>query len=83
MDIERLNIFATAEEIERIKFCQNAPLIGITNPEPPGPRVPATIRAFQHPIEAAHAAALSHGLPEIPGYYGIDLSNGEFIKARG
>lgn len=82
MEIERLEVFATAEEIERIKFCQNAPMIAITNPAPPGPGVPHAIPAFQSPIEAAHQAALDHGLPEIPGYYGIDLSNGQFIKAR-
>jgi hypothetical protein len=37
---------------------------------------------FESAIEAAHRAALAHGLPEIPGYYGIDLSNGEFVEAE-
>lgn len=75
-----LNIFATAEEIEFIKHCANAPVMGMTNPEPPGPGVSPVVPMFTSPVEAAHRAALAHGLPEIPGYYGIDLRNGEFVS---
>lgn len=82
MDIERLNVFATAAEIAYIKHCQSLPLIAFTNPEPPGPGVPHAITIGEEPIVVAHRAALAHGLPEFPGYYGIDLTNGEFIKAR-
>ena len=67
MQIERLNVFATAEEIERIKLLQRA-----------SGAIPGL---FSSSIEAAHRSALAHGLPEIPGYYGIDLSTGELIKA--
>lgn len=80
MDIERLNIFATPDELAFIKAQRDMPLIAFTNPEPPGPGVPHAI-PIADPIKAAHQAALAHGLPEIPGYYGIDLDNGEFIKA--
>lgn len=81
MEFERLGIFATAEEIAYIKECQSRPLVAMTNPAPPGPGVPHAVPMFTTPIEAAHRAALAHGLPQIPGYYGIDLSNGEFIIA--
>jgi hypothetical protein len=81
MDIKRLGVFATQEEIDFVKHCQSMPLMGMTNPAPPGPGVPATVPMFMQPEEAAHRAALAHGLPEIEGCYGIDLSNGEFITA--
>jgi hypothetical protein len=37
-----------------------------------------------HPIwnaihERTHRAARAHGLPEIEGYYGLDLRTGEFV----
>lgn len=81
MDIKRLAVFATADEIAHIKHCQSMPLMAFTNPAPPGPGVPHAIPMSESPVEAAHRAALAHGLPEIPGYYGIDLSNGEFVVA--
>lgn len=78
--MQRLNIFATEKEIEDIKFCASMPAIAITNPAAPGPNVSPVIPLNSSPLEAAHAAALAHGLPEFAGYYGIDLRNGEFIK---
>ena len=83
MDVKRLNIFATEDEIKYIKHCQSMPIIAFTNPEPPGPGVSPVIPLNEAPIEAAHRAALAHGLPEIPGYYGIDLTNGEFVTVEG
>lgn len=50
------------------------------NPEPPGPGISPVVPMFTSPVEAAHRSALSHGLPEIPGYYGIDLRTGEFVS---
>ncbi len=82
MEIERLGVFATDEEIAHIKHCQDMPMMAMTNPAPPGPGVPHAVPMFEQPIEAVHRAALAHDLPEIPGYYGIDLSNGEFIKEK-
>lgn len=75
-----LNVFATSEEIEFIKHCASMPVMGMTNPEPPGPGVSPVVPMFTSPVEAAHKAALAHGLPEIQGYYGIDLRNGEFVS---
>lgn len=31
--------------------------------------------------EVVHDLALTHGLPEIPGFYGLDQKNGEFLRA--
>lgn len=78
--MNRLNIFATPEEIEYIKHCASMPVMGFTNPAPPGPGVSPVIPFAEDPVQAAHRAALKHGLPEIPGYYGIDLRNGEFVS---
>lgn len=78
--MKRLGIFATPEEIAYIKHCQNMPVMGFTNPVPPGPGVSPVIPLSESPQEAVHRAALVHGLPEIPGYYGIDLRNGEFVE---
>lgn len=82
MDITRLGIFATADEIAYIKYCQNMPMMAFTNPAPPGPGVSATIPLCESPAEAAHETALKRGLPAFDGYYGIDLSNGEFVKSK-
>ena len=68
--MKRLNVFATTEEIEHIKFCANAPLLYLSGGK----------RMTESAHQAAHNAALAHGLPEIAGYYGIDLSNGEFVS---
>lgn len=64
----RLKIFATPEEIEAIKLTASLPMIRIGGSFPESGQ--------QH----AHRCALSHGLPEFPGYYGIDLRDGEFVK---
>ena len=80
MSIERMNVFATTDEIKYIQSCANAPVIGMTNPEPPGPGVSPVVPMFESPQVVAHRYALAHGLPEIPGYYGIDLKSGEFVK---
>jgi len=81
MNIVRLNVFATPEQIAYIKHCKSMPLMGFTNPAPPGPGVSPVVPFCESPLEAAHNAALQQGLPEFDGFYGIDLSNGEFIKA--
>lgn len=71
--MNRLNVFATEDEIKHIKFCADAPVMYLSGGKP----------MCESAIEAAHAAALKHGLPEIRGYYGIDLRNGEFVSASG
>jgi len=69
--MNRLNVFASADDIKYIKECANAPVIFLSGGKP----------MTESAIEAAHRAALKAGLPEIPGYYGIDLKNGEFVSA--
>ena len=64
----RHNVFATAEEIERLKGMVGAPMIALQCGDPPDPR------------KEAHRIALAHGLPEIRGYYGVDLKTGEFLS---
>ena len=62
------SVFATNDEIERMKHAVSMPFIKI------GDRWPKSAQ------EVAHEFALKHGLPEIPGYYGCDLRTGEFIS---
>jgi len=62
-------VFATEKEIQTLKDAVNQPYIRVGGHWP------------ENPQEAAHKLALSHGLPEIPGYYGCDLRTGEFVKA--
>jgi hypothetical protein len=64
----RTGVFATEEEIQRMKDACNTPCIMIGGHWPKSPH------------EVVHEIALTHGLPEINGYYGCDLLNGEFIK---
>lgn len=66
----RLGVYATAAEIAHIVALAHIP-----------PQVPPG-----HPPETAAGAtrdaAHKHGLPTLTqGYYGIDLTTGEFIKA--
>jgi hypothetical protein len=68
-DFKRLGVFATPEQIAHIKACASAPVIYLSGGTPIG----------GDPAKEAHRAALAQGLPEIPGYYGIDLSTGEFV----
>jgi hypothetical protein len=68
--MKRLNVFATPKEIENIKAAASAPVIYLSGGTPMG----------GDPLKMAHSAALAHGLPEIPGYYGIDLKSGEFVS---
>jgi hypothetical protein len=65
----RTGVFADAKEIASIKNAAAMPLIALNAGMPPSPR------------EVAHRIALAHGLPEVSGYYGIDLTTGEFLKA--
>ena len=68
-EVIRTGVFATDAEIELLEGAMNAPLllVGGTLPE--------------SPAMMAHAYALRHGLPEVSGYYGVDLQTGEFLKA--
>jgi len=82
MEIKRLGVFATADEIAHIKHCQSMPVMAFSNPnysdeDHPDYRKPV-IPLCEAPIGAAHRAALAHGLKDFEGFYGIDLSNGEF-----
>lgn len=59
--------FATDEQIERMKSAVSAPYIIVGGVGPPDP------------AKVCHQCALEQGLPEIKGYYGCDLSTGEFV----
>ncbi len=70
-------IKATEEEIEKCqqlaKVAQSTPVIKVGS-------VDISAAAWKEAIEAVHAAALAHGLPEIEGYYGM-TPDGEFVTA--
>lgn len=76
----RTGVMANAEEVAELK--QLATYAAQTPVITPGMGVPdAASLAWERCRKRTHEIALSHGLPEIPGYYGIDLENGEFVRA--
>ncbi len=67
------NVFATDAEVAELKAAAasagSAPVI-------------YPFRNPWHAVrEKCHACALAHGLPEITGFYGVDLETGEFIQS--
>ena len=64
--MERTGIFAAEDEIKDMSA--RVPYMVIGGVEPMGPQ------------QKCHRYALTHGLPEITGYYGCDLRTGEFLK---
>ena len=61
--------FLTQEEIKSVTAALNTPYIIVGGMPPPSPQ------------KLVHSMALAKGLPEIPGYYGADLSTGEIVEA--
>ncbi|KKM06125.1 hypothetical protein LCGC14_1747100 [marine sediment metagenome] len=82
--MERLNIFATKEETERMKkaliTARNTPVIAFSSSHALNEGGLAG-QAHKRVAEDCHALALAHGLPEIEGFYGLDCETGEFVKA--
>jgi hypothetical protein len=66
--VKNLNVFATPNEIQSMKNACNTPYMMIGGHWPESPQV------------VCHRIALTHGLPEITGYYGCDLRTGEFVN---
>jgi hypothetical protein len=64
----RTGKYATEEQRERMRAAMAAPYIVVGGIMP------------RSPAEVAHDCALESGLPEIEGYYGCDLSTGEFVS---
>lgn len=67
--MKRTGIKATEEEIDTLKAAASTSGMMIGGVPP------------RDPAKLAHEIALRHGLPEIPGFYGIDLATGEFLAA--
>jgi hypothetical protein len=69
--MKRLGVFATGEQVRRIQAALNSPAMFLSGGQP----------TFDSAVERCYAFAIEQGLPEIPGFYGIDLTTGEFISA--
>ncbi len=67
--IKKTGVFATKKEAKNIRDAFSMPVISMDGMHSIG----------GNPQEELHEVALSHGLPEIKGFYGIDADN-EFIK---
>ena len=82
MNLKRTGVFATVEEADKIKnltvIARHTPVIAFSSEDALQGRDASSL-AWKSVHETTHAAALAHGLPELPGYYGIDLSNREFV----
>jgi len=63
-------ILATAAEIDALKASLNTPMLALQCGSPVSPQA------------LCHQMALAHGLPEVQGFYGIDLGTGEFMAAQ-
>jgi hypothetical protein len=70
-------VFATPEEktelLSLLKAAQNTPVILVGGIDLAG-------NAVERVRRRTHEIALAHGLPEVEGYYGCDLENGEFVS---
>lgn len=66
----RTGVFATDPEISLLQALAQTSGLRVSGGDP----------ASEDPLKASHRMAIAHGLPEIPGYYGCDLHNGEFLK---
>lgn len=60
-------VYATEAEALEIKNEQSMPFAKI-------------LGSWPGPEKLIHRLALAHGLPEIPGYYGFDFRDREFIR---
>jgi hypothetical protein len=71
-------VFATPEEVAELNAAyeraRNTPVISFGGPDM------ASV-AFHQMIKRSHEMAIAHGLPEIEGYYGLDLDSMEFLKS--
>ena len=82
--MNRLNVFATKKETEKMKkaliAARNTPVIAFSS-EHALNRGGLAGEAHQSVAEGCHKLALAHGLPEIQGFYGLDCETGEFVSA--
>jgi len=75
--MKRTGVVATEEELLRIKELNaKTKLAGFTAAKLGPQRANNAQEKMQQEI---HRCALEHGLPDTEGYYGIDMSNGEFV----
>ena len=68
-EVEQERCFGLVEEARKI------PVITLSLNSPS-----FSAQAWKRANEAVYQAALAHGLPEIEGYYGMDI-DGEFLEA--
>jgi len=81
--MKQTNVFATDDEVKKLKEllhrAQTTPVIAFSSAHAMSGG--ASGDAWQRVKERCHGAALAHGLPEIPGFYGCDLETGEFVQS--
>ena len=78
--MKNTGVFATKEEMKRAfdlsNNAANTPVIAFSGDH--AMRGGLSGEAWQSAKEYCHAMALKHGLPEIPGFYGMK-QDGEFV----
>ena len=83
--MENTGVFASTEEIEfltkKATIARNTPAFGLSSEQVLSGKDFASM-AHMDASQACHKIALNHGLPEVNGWYGIDLKTGEFLKFR-
>lgn len=82
--MKRTGVFATEEEMKEItqlhEQARRTPAIAFSSAHALE-RGGCAGEAWDDLMRTVHKHALSHGLPEIQGYYGIDGANREFVEA--
>jgi hypothetical protein len=77
-------VFADEGEIFELETlaetARNTPVIMLSGTDPFGHEPDFASKAWGRVTKKTHEFALAHGLEEFEGYYGCDLSTGEFIK---
>jgi len=77
MEPKRTGIFATSDEISEIKELHAAAKLAGFTAARFGPQ--GADAAYEKMQKRVHELALEHDLPDTEGFYGIDVSNGEFL----
>lgn len=79
--MKKTNIFASEEELEELQQLSRAaartPVIALSSADALSGNDFAS-QAWRRAQERCHKVALSHGLPEISGFYGL-TREGEFV----
>lgn len=81
--MKRMNLFATPDElqeiVEMVNTARTAPVMALSSAAALSGNDFSSL-AWKEARKLIHETAMKHGLPDTPGFYGIDQENGEFLS---